>query len=72
MCAQVALQDYVENKTDPGGFLMAVLRNDLRSACEVADDINRYKLFDYVSYIYNKLPSDCWGSKEAVDAWLER
>lgn len=55
-----------------GDFLQAVLGNDLRGACERADDINQSLLFDIVYYIYNELPAACWGSPAKVQAWLER
>ena len=54
-----------------GGFLQAVLENNLREACGRADDFNRERLFEIVSFIYNELPSQCWGSPAKVKAWLE-
>lgn len=65
-----SLKAYVEQKRPTGGFLYAVLSNDLFRACEKADDINRHILFDITSYIYNNLPTACHGSKEKVDKWL--
>lgn len=67
-----ALQSYVENRYPPGGFLHAVLSNDLIRACMKADDFNRHRLFDIVDYIYNNLPMNCYGSPEAVEKWLSR
>ena len=61
---------YVEQRRPVGGFLGAVLSNDLVGAMGKADDHNRAALFDIVGYCYNGIPSDCWGSPKAVNAWL--
>ena len=64
------LRRYIEHKVGPGDFLMAVLCNDLRRACERADDTNIKLLVNYVRFLYNDAPSQCWGSAEKVKAWL--
>ena len=64
------MQRYVENRVSPGGFLTAVLCNDLRESFARADDINRLRMFDIVSWLYNEAPSPCWGSPEKVKNWL--
>jgi hypothetical protein len=66
------LDRYVEHHIEPGSFLRCVLENDLRGAMGHADSINRFALFDIVAYVYNCCPYDCWGSREAVEKWLER
>lgn len=66
-----ALDRYVEHRIPTGGFLQAVLENDLFAAMGKADVYNRQSLFDIVEYIYNELPRACWGSPDAVKAWLE-
>ncbi|MBS7703265.1 hypothetical protein [Chelatococcus asaccharovorans] len=65
-----ALRRYIEHGIQPGGFLTAVLSNDLREACARADAMNRHLLFDYVQFLYNEAPGGCWGSPEVVDAWI--
>ena len=65
------LQRYVEHRMPTGGFLEAVLCNDLREACGHADNYNRHKIFEIVSYCWNELPYNCWGSPERVNNWLE-
>jgi len=65
------LNRYVNNKIPTGGFLHAVLSNDLMGACAKADNINRHRLVEISSYIYNNLPMDSWGSPEIVSKWLE-
>lgn len=56
----------------PGSFLRAVLSNDLMEAGRMADDENRRRLFDYVMFLINYAPSDCYGSPEAMLAWAKR
>lgn len=66
------LRRYIENGIEPGSFLSAVLSNDLRGACEKADDENRHRLFDYVQFFYCYVPSECWGSPSKFKDWCER
>ena len=61
---------YVNDHCPVGGFLTAVLSNDLVGSFGKADEENRANLFDIVSYCYNEIPSPCWGSLEKVQAWL--
>lgn len=64
------LTRYVEDRVAPGGFLMAVLENDLLRACGAADEENMANLPAYTAYLYNRVPSSCHGSPEKVKAWL--
>ena len=67
-----ALRRYLDDGIKPGDFLTAVLSNDLKEACGRADDHNRHILFEYVSYLYNYCPKTCWGSREVVQAYIEK
>ena len=67
-----SLDRYVDHRVPTGGFLNAVLENDLREAFSRADFINRYCLFEIVSYCWNEIPAICWGSYGKVDEWLKR
>lgn len=67
-----AMQRYIESRIPPGGFLTAVLSNDLAEAFARADHINRMRLHDIVSFLYNEAPSTCWGSPERVKRWLQK
>lgn len=62
---------YFDHGIPPGSFMTAVLSNDLREALGRADDINRERLFDIVSFLYTDAPAACWGSPEKVSAWIE-
>lgn len=65
-----ALRRYIENGIPPGSFLMAVLRNDLSSAVRSADDINKYRIADYIIFLSNYAPSGCYGSPDKVREWM--
>lgn len=54
-----------------GSFVHAVLCNDLKESFGRADMGNRMTLFDIVGFVYNELPSDCWGSPEIVKQWQQ-
>ncbi len=66
----VMINDYVLKGWDPGGFLTAVLTNDLNGAFGRADIVNLRAMFSIVSYIHNFAPAGCHGSPEAVHYWL--
>lgn len=65
---------YFNNRLPPGGFLTAVLSNDLMEAFSHADETNRHCMRAYVMWLYNEAPgrsSGAWGSPEAVEKWLD-
>ena len=66
-----AIRRYADEHCPVGGFLTAVLSNDLREAFRRADDDNRAGLGAIVAYCWWEIPGDCWGSPERVRAWLE-
>jgi hypothetical protein len=65
------LTRYVDNGIKPGGFLTAVISNDLREAVWRADGENLAKLPAYVAWLYNEAPKGCWGSRENMQRWME-
>lgn len=67
---KAGIDRYVDQRVPPGGFLMAVLSNDLTDALGRADEENRANLFAIVNYCYNEIPFTCWGSPEKICAWL--
>ena len=66
-----ALRCYTEKHEPVGGFLTAVICNDLSEAVRRADEVNLRNLPAFVGYLYNKADSRCWGSKERMTAWLD-
>ena len=67
-----ALHRYVVDKIPTGGFLNAILTNNLLESCARADEWNKAALFDILSFCYNEIPSPCWKSKQAVQEWLKK
>ena len=63
---------YAKEGIPTGGFLRAVLENDLMEAFARADRQNTDDMEEIVSFVYNDLPSACHGSPEIVKKWLER
>jgi len=62
---------YVLHGIKAGGFMDAVIRNDLFKAVGKADDVNREYLHAYCNFFYNHAPSNCFGSKDKRDAWIK-
>jgi hypothetical protein len=56
----------------PGGFLRAVLENDLRGAIGTADEASTQALPQIVRWIYSHAPYICWGSPERVEEWAHQ
>ena len=65
-----SLKRYVDKRTPTGGFLEALLSNDLFDAFSKGDIENIANMYAIVAYVYNVMPSTCWGSREKVKAWL--
>ncbi len=62
---------YIEHHIPPGGFLEAVISNQLSEAFGRADEQNRRRLYEIVGWFYNYAPSTCWGSPEKYQIWLK-
>jgi len=70
------LYRYLFEKVSPGGFLCAVLANDLTEALRLGDEINISAIQNYVEFMYWELPARDvpnapWGSYVAVERWLD-
>lgn len=66
------LDRYAQQGIPTGGFLRAVLANDLMEAMGRADPGNRATMFEICSYVYNEIPYNCHGSYKIVDEWIEK
>lgn len=64
------LVEYFAARRPTGGFLRAVLENDLGQAAIRGDEINRWHVADIALFLYNYCPAPAWGSPAKVDAWL--
>jgi hypothetical protein len=67
-----ALRMYVDEGYRPGGFLCAVLNNNLFRAVSQADTENRAALADIVKFIYNRCPQRCHGDTYDSDKYVDR
>lgn len=66
-----SIDAWVASARPTGGFVRAVLENNLREAFARADFDNSAAMHDIVSYLYNEVPGNCWGSPERVAEWPE-
>lgn len=65
-----ALIRYRDHHIPTGGFLYAVLCNNLKEAIGRADEMNINFIPAIVSWCYNNLPNGSWGTPDAVEYWL--
>lgn len=65
-----SLAMYVADGVPTGGFLYAVLCNDLMLAACMADSVNVKLLHAYAKALYNAVPTQAHGSGEKVVAWV--
>jgi len=61
---------YVEHGQPVGGFLEAVLCNDLLGAFDRADSDHQACLMELVRHIRKNMPLGCWGSKVKMAEWM--
>jgi hypothetical protein len=67
------LYRYLSQRIETGGFLRAVLENDLQEAIGRAHPgLTLSPIKALCTMIYTVFPPSAWGSREAVDAWLAR
>lgn len=65
------IRRYVDHHSEVGDFLTAVLSNNLTEAFARADVHSTAAMHAIMTYLYNEVPSTCWGSPERVAAWLQ-
>jgi len=65
-----ALKNYAVNHRAPGGFLTAILSNDLMEAVLMANLDDRFSIPQICEYIFHHCPGNCWGTPEAVEKWI--
>ena len=64
------LVGYLVHHRPTGGFLRAVLSNDLYGALSKADTNNARVLWHYPIWLGTYAPSESFGSAEAYEAWM--
>jgi len=65
-----ALERYINDRIPTGGFLNAVLTNDLVGAISYADEDNLRAIPEIVKFLYNNVPMNAWRDEENVKKWL--
>lgn len=68
---QPGLVRYLGDGIRPGGFLCAVLANDLAGAVSRADGDSAKGLVPLVRFLFDYAPVLAWGSTEAVENWID-
>lgn len=64
------MKRYVEHGIEPGSFLVAALENKLVESFACADETSSANMFRVANFLYNEMPRQAWGSREAVKQWL--
>ena len=67
-----AIINYIQNGYIPGGFVTAVLQNNLKEAIGRADQFNQQCLRDIVMFICWEIPANTHGSPEIVRRYLAK
>jgi hypothetical protein len=67
-----ALERWVQRGILPGGFLSAVLCDDLGAARVRADSVSLASLPALLAWRDNHAPPECWGNALAVRTWQQR
>jgi|GEM_PF-1332869 len=62
---------YRDYGTPTGGFLHAVLMNNLINAAMSADSRNQHALLQYADFMHNEMPTAAFGTEEKIAAWIE-
>ena len=68
---QEVLKGYLYEGTDCGGFLTAVLSNDLTQSVRQADSHNLILIPKIVRWLLAEAPPKSWGSPARVKAWVK-
>ena len=64
------LENYLLYGLPPGGFMTAVLTNDLYGAISRADSQNMSRLEDIVRWLQHNAPIDSYGNYENITNWV--
>ena len=66
------IERYLEYGIRPGGFLTALLSNQLIETVQHADESNVKLITNWVRFVFWELPHEVVGSKEKVQAHIEK
>ena len=65
-----AIDRYQKEGIEPGGFVRAVLADNLVEAVLRADSESLKALPEICRYVFNHVPNARWGSPELTEAWI--
>jgi len=68
---QDGIISYYKHGWQPGGFLCALINNDLMETFAHADETNKHCILQYVLWFYNYAPSGTWGYATAVGDYIK-
>jgi len=68
---KVTLENYVVHGLAPGGFMTAVLTNDLYRTVNAADSNNKKIVPEIVNWIQINLPISCYGTQKNMKSWMK-
>lgn len=66
------LERWIKEGIEPGGFLQAVLKNDLFNAIAKADQVSQMALEFICGWLSCHAPAPCFGSEKNYKEWLKR
>ena len=61
--------DYVQFGMPLGGYLTAIVSNDLTGAIGQCSTGDMTEIKFIVDFFYNNIPGSCWRSREAMTKW---
>lgn len=67
---KLRMERYVDHHENPGLFLCAVISNNLNAAVLWSDENKRPIIHLYVEWFCKHAPSDCYGTRKHLLAWL--
>jgi len=65
-----AIDNFRDRGREPGGFVRAILENNLESTIRRADVHNYEALKEIMNYVFNEIPGESWGDETKVEFWL--
>lgn len=66
------VEDYLMRGWEPGGFLTAVITNDLKGAFSRADMTNEHLIKEWVQFMYWHMPAISQGDRESMEFWMNK
>lgn len=63
---------YVLMGRTPGGFLRAFFEGDLHEMCRRGGEETLGTLWPMVTFLHNRCPEGCFGSRSKVEWWMDR